>query len=128
MVEDLTQQQEVEHIMSAEGGSVIVDFWSPTCGPCKRMAPDFEAVAKEFGDDPIRFVKINTADESHLSQPFHIRAVPTLLFIHNGEILDVRVGAMGGPDLVKKAKWLLKKASGEGFFSGLFGKKKASGD
>lgn len=127
MVEDLKTVEEVEQLMGPEGGPAIVDFWSPTCGPCKAMAPEFDAVAEAYKDEPIRFVKINTAAQARLAQPFHIRAVPTLLFVHNGEILDVRVGAMGGEGLVKKAKWLLKKSRGEGFLSGLFGKKKADG-
>jgi hypothetical protein len=35
--------------------------------------------------------------------------------------LDVRVGALPGPALAKKAQWLLRKSRGEGFFSKLFG-------
>lgn len=123
MVEDLKTLAELEELMGEDGGAAIVDFWSPTCGPCKAMAPAFEAVATELADEPIRFIRINTATQAQLAQPFRIHAVPTLLFIHDGEILDVRVGALAGPALAKKAQWLLRKARGEGLLSGLFGKK-----
>jgi hypothetical protein len=43
-----------------------------------------------------------------------------MLFVHNGEILDVRVGALPGAALAKKAQWLLKKSRGESFLSRLF--------
>jgi len=121
MVEDFKKLSELEELMSEEGGAAILDFWSPTCGPCKAMAPAFEAVANELVDEPIRFIRINTAAQAQLAQPFHIHSVPTLLFVNNGEILDVRVGALPGPAIEKKAQWLLRKSSGKGFLSGLFG-------
>jgi thioredoxin 1 len=123
MAEDLKTMGELENLMSEEGGAAIIDFWSPTCGPCKAMAPAFDAVSNELAEEPIRFIRINTATQAQLAQPFNIHSVPTLLFVVNGEILDVRVGALSGPALAKKAQWLLKKSRGEGFFSGLFGGK-----
>lgn len=122
MVEDLKTLAELEDLMGENGGAAIVDFWSPTCGPCKAMAPAFEAVASELAEEPIRFVRINTAAQAELAQPFKIHAVPTLLFVNDGEILDVRVGALPGPALAKKARWLLRKSRGEGLLATLFGK------
>jgi thiol-disulfide isomerase/thioredoxin len=119
--EELRSIAELEELMSEEGGPAVLDFWSPTCGPCKAMAPAFEAVAGELAEEPIRFVRINTAAQAQLAQPFNIHAVPTLLFVHNGEILDVRVGALSGPALTKKAQWLLRKSRGEGVLSRFFG-------
>ena len=125
--EELKTLGELEDLMSEDGGAAILDFWSPTCGPCKAMAPAFEAVANELADEPIRFVRINTATQAQLAQPFNIHSVPTLLFVHNGDILDVRVGALSGPALAKKAQWLLRKSRGEGFLSGLFGGRSGTG-
>lgn len=121
MAEDFKNLSELEALMSEDGGAAIIDFWSPSCGPCKAMAPAFEALSNELAGEPIRFVRINTAAQAQLAQPFKIHSVPTLLFVHNGEILDVRVGALPGPALAKKAQWLLRKSRGEGFFSKLFG-------
>jgi thioredoxin 1 len=121
--EELKTMGELEDLMSEEGGAAILDFWSPTCGPCKAMAPAFEAVANELADAPIRFVRINTAAQAPLAQPFNIHSVPTLLFVNDGEILDVRVGALSGPALAKKAQWLLRKARGEGLLSSLLGRR-----
>jgi len=123
MVEDFKTLRELEDLMREDGGAAILDFWSPTCGPCKAMAPAFEALAKELADEPIRFVRINTASQAQLAEPFYIQAVPTLLFVNNGEILDVRVGALPGPAIAKKARWLLRKSRGDGLLSGLFGRR-----
>ena len=121
--EELRSLSELEDLMSEGGGPAVLDFWSPTCGPCKAMAPAFEAVALELAEEPIRFVRINTAAQAQLAAPFNIHAVPTLLFVNDGEILDVRVGALSGPALSKKAQWLLRKSRGDGLFSRLFGSK-----
>lgn len=118
---DLTTQEEVEAIMSEDGGPCVIDFWSPTCGPCMAMADDFAAVAGQFGDDEVRFYKVNTGDQGHLAAPFNIMSVPTILFIHRGEILDSVVGRMSARDLGKRSEWLLKKASKKGLLGGLFG-------
>ncbi len=123
MVEDLKSPAALDALMSTDGGAAIIDFWSPSCGPCKTMAPAFEAVAEQLAEEPIRFVRINTATEPQLAQPFNIRSVPTLVLVNDGEILDVRVGALSGSALLSKAQWLLRKSRGEGFFSGLFGRR-----
>ena len=118
--EDLVTQEQVEDLMAEDGGAAIVDFWSPTCGPCMAMAPDFEAVAAEMGESRVRFCKINTGDHPHLAAPFNIRSVPTLAFVLDGEVVDVIVGKVERSRLVRRAAWLDKKASGAGFFARLF--------
>jgi thioredoxin 1 len=107
--EDLQTEDEVEAIMGEDGEAVVLDFWSPTCGPCMAMADDFQHVAEQFDPGEVRFCKINTETHGYLAAPFKIRSVPTILFIHNGRILDAIVGKMSAQALGEKAEWLLKK-------------------
>jgi thioredoxin 1 len=120
---DLEDPDDVDALMQPDAGPVVLDFWSTTCGPCRAMAPDFEAVARSYGEERITFAKIQTDRHPELAQPFHIRSVPTLLFISNGEILDAVVGRMDAARLTKRVEWLLSRARGEGFFSRLFGRR-----
>ena len=120
---DLADPDDVDDLMQPGAGPVVIDFWSQSCGPCRAMAPDFEAVARQFGDERIVFAKIQTDRHPELAQPFHIRSVPTLLFVSDGEILDAVVGRMDAARLSKKVDWLLSRSRGEGFFSRLFGRR-----
>jgi thioredoxin 1 len=107
--EDLDAEEQVEEIMSAEGGAAVIDFWSPTCGPCMAMAGDFTAVAAQFDSDEVRFCKVNTATHGFLAVPFKIQSVPTILFVLDGEVVDAVVGRMDAKRLGSRAEWLLTK-------------------
>lgn len=121
--DDLETPEQVEDIMSPEGGAVVIDFWSPTCGPCMAMADDFAHVAGEFDPDEVRFCKVNTATHPFLAAPFRIMAVPTILFVLDGDVLDAVVSRMDAKRLGDRAEWLLKKKQrkGKGLLGRLFG-------
>ncbi|MCC7552353.1 thioredoxin [Candidatus Micrarchaeota archaeon] len=70
---------------------VLVDIFSPTCGPCRALLPVLNELSNEF-DGKIKFVKINSAVSQELAQMFEVRAVPTLIFINNGQIIDQAIG------------------------------------
>ena len=125
MVTDIESRDALNEIMSDGGPTAMIDIWSETCGPCKAMAPHYDAVAEHFADEPISFYKINSSKHPQLAMSFNVRSVPTIMLVHNGEIIDGLVGARDANQLRKKAEWLMSKARGEGFFDRLFGKKNA---
>lgn len=59
---------------------VIVDFYAIWCGPCKRLRPRLEQLAREQGNELIIY-SIDDEKAVELSQRIGIRAFPTLLFI-----------------------------------------------
>ena len=82
----------VDEVLQAEL-PVVVDFWAPWCGPCKKMAPVFEELAGLYVGRA-KFVKVNTEDEGQLAAHFQISSIPTLMVFYNGQVVDGSVGAL----------------------------------
>lgn len=58
----------------------IIDFYADWCGPCKKVAPVLEELAKEY-DGKIIIYKVDTEKQKELAGAFGIRSIPSLLFI-----------------------------------------------
>jgi thioredoxin len=71
----------------------VVDFYADWCGPCKRVAPIMEKLAKEY-EGQIRIYKVNTDHNRELSGVFGIRSIPSILFIPKEGQPAMQAGAM----------------------------------
>lgn len=92
--------------LAASGKPLVIDFWATWCGPCKKIAPDVEALAEQYKDQVI-IGKCDVDENEELPGQFGVRNIPTLLFIKNGEIIDKQVGAATKSQLEEKVKKLL---------------------
>jgi len=72
---------------------VMVDFFSPTCGPCRMLAPVIDSMAKKFYGRVI-IAKLDTSRSQTTASQYRIRGVPTLLFFKNGRLIDQLTGAL----------------------------------
>lgn len=79
---------------------VLVDFWAPWCGPCRSMAPHFEAAAQAL-EPRVRLAKVNTEEAQALSAALGIRSIPTLALFVGGREVARQAGALGSADIVR---------------------------
>jgi len=77
---------------------VIVDFWAPWCGPCRMVAPTLDKIAKEQ-DGKLLVTKVNTDEDPEWAMKYGVQGIPTMLFIHNGQVVHQQVGALPEPVL-----------------------------
>jgi len=76
----------------AHDGAVLVDCYTPTCPPCRAMAPILDEIARERGDS-LKVVKIDVADNSGVAAKLGVRVVPTFVLYSGGEQMDTISGA-----------------------------------
>ena len=77
---------------------VLVDFWAAWCGPCRQMAPHFEAAAQQLPE--VRFVKVDSDAARVASAHFGIRSIPTLILFERGVERARRSGASSSADIL----------------------------
>ncbi|CAI9166576.1 unnamed protein product [Rangifer tarandus platyrhynchus] len=70
---------------------VVVDFHAQWCGPCKILGPRLEkVVAKQHGK--VVMAKVDIDDHTDLALEYEVSAVPTVLAMKNGDVVDKFVG------------------------------------
>ena len=72
---------------------VVVDFWAPWCGPCRKLGPILDEVSSELGEK-VKIVKVNTDENLKTAKDYAISGLPSLLIFKDGKAVERMVGLM----------------------------------
>ena len=72
---------------------VLVDFWAPWCGPCQRMLPVMDELAKEVEGKSVKIAKMNVDENQATPGEYGILSIPTLIVFKEGKAATTLQGA-----------------------------------
>jgi thioredoxin len=96
-VQALTAESWETEVLRASG-TVLVDFWAEWCAPCRTLGPVVDALATEYAGR-IKVGKLNVDAHGEVAERYGVRAIPTLLFFRDGQVVEQRVGALRADEL-----------------------------
>lgn len=80
--------EEFNKIVFENKETVLVDFYSPSCGPCRVLDGVFAKITD------LNIVKVDVTECFDLGEQYKISAVPTLLFFKNGTQTQKKLGTL----------------------------------
>ena len=87
-------------------GVLLVDLWAVWCGPCIRMGPVIDALARDY-DGKLRVAKLNVDENPYTAARFGVTSIPTFLVFRDGKLVEEIVGAMPRQDLESRLqRWI----------------------
>ncbi|PHQ36848.1 thioredoxin family protein [Rhodopirellula bahusiensis] len=82
----LVTDENYRAIVLASEKPVVLDFYGDYCPVCRQLEPQLLPVAEEHADAAL-FARVNVVESPELAEQYQVRAVPTLVMIHQGEVL-----------------------------------------
>jgi thioredoxin 1 len=76
----------------AADGPVLVDFWAPSCRPCKAVRPVLEQLEVE-NRGRIGFAAVDIDGNPELAARYEVLSIPTVILFEGGEPQQALVGA-----------------------------------
>ncbi len=97
---ELTKENFEEEVLKAEG-PVLVDYWGPTCEPCKALMPHVEKLAEEYGDK-VKFCSLDITKARRLAIKQKVMGLPAIVIYKDGEEVERLAESEATPTAVEE--------------------------
>ncbi|KAK6188932.1 hypothetical protein SNE40_005006 [Patella caerulea] len=91
---------------AAEHDLMLIEFYAPWCGHCKKLAPEYEkaATALKSGEYPVALAKVDCTAETEICGKYSVSGYPTLKIFRGGEFSEEYNGPREANGIVKLMK------------------------
>ncbi len=70
---------------------VLIDFWGPSCPPCKQLEPVIMALAAEY-EGRVKVCEMNAHESPKTIARYRVQGTPTVLYVQRGHVAERVVG------------------------------------
>jgi thioredoxin 1/putative thioredoxin len=109
-VPTITEREFEREVLQSEI-PVLMEFTADWCAPCKQIAPEVEAFARDM-QGKVKVVKIDVDRSPVIAQQLRVQSVPMFMVVAEGRIADAVVGAIGKKKMQALVEPFLPRAAG----------------
>jgi len=88
--------------ISGKYSLLLLDFTATWCGPCKTLDPMLREIVGAIKNENFALGKVNVDNNQNLALQFDVMNVPAVVFLKNGELVDMLVNVPKKKDLETK--------------------------
>merc|ERR1712241_1495936 len=99
-----------EELVTKSEKDVLVEFYAPWCGHCKKLTPIYDELGEKMADEDVIIAKMD-ATANDVPDGFDVQGFPTIYWLPKNSKKPVSYGA--GRELDDFVKYIAKEASEE---------------